>query len=112
MNWEKIKLVFWGAIIGAIVLAIVGFTWGGWVTSSTAEKGAEDAVLVRLAPICVEQSKRDPEGARKLEELKKEESWKRADYVKKQGWATMPGEKNSHSKVAESCAELLVKRTQ
>jgi hypothetical protein len=24
----------WGAIAGAIILAIVGFNWGGWVTSS------------------------------------------------------------------------------
>jgi hypothetical protein len=24
----------WGAIVGAIILAIVGFNWGGWVTSS------------------------------------------------------------------------------
>ncbi len=40
MNWQKFKLgfwsVFWGAIGGAIVIAVIGFKWGGWVTSGTA----------------------------------------------------------------------------
>ncbi len=34
------KPALWGAAGGAVVLAIVGFSWGGWVTSSTAEAGA------------------------------------------------------------------------
>jgi len=28
MNWEKIKIGLWGAIGGAILAAIVGFSWG------------------------------------------------------------------------------------
>ena len=32
MNWGKIKLGLWSALGGAIVLAIIGFAWGGWVT--------------------------------------------------------------------------------
>ena len=27
MDWEKIKLGAWSAVGGAIILAIVGFTW-------------------------------------------------------------------------------------
>ena len=42
---------------------IVGFSWGGWVTGGTARQTAEtmarDAVVTRLAPICVTQSGRD-----------------------------------------------------
>ena len=112
MNWEKIKTALWGAIGGAIVLAIVGFAWGGWVLGGTAqemaEEMAENAVVARLAPICVEQFKQDSEKDQKLKDLKKEDSWNRNDYVEKQGWATMPGEKESDSKVAKKCAELLV----
>ena len=26
------RSVLWGAVAGAIALAIVGFSWGGWVT--------------------------------------------------------------------------------
>ena len=42
MDWEKIKLGLWGALGGAIVLAIIGFAWGGWVTGGTAQEMAEE----------------------------------------------------------------------
>ncbi len=113
MNWEIIKPGLWGAIGGAIVLAIVGFAWGGWVTGGTAqnmaEEMAEDAVVARLAPICVEQFNQDSEKDQKLKELKEESSYRRGDYVKEQGWATMPSEKNTDRKVAEKCADMLMK---
>jgi len=113
MNWqEKIKLVALGAIGGAIVLAIIGFAWGGWVTGGTAQKMAKEmadkAVIDRLAPICVLQANQDSEKDKKLAELKKLSSWKRGDYVKEQGWATMPGEKEPDSKIASECATRLV----
>ena len=113
MNWkEKIKLVAWGAIGGAIVLAIIGFALGGWVTGGTAQemakKMADEAVVDRLAPICVAQFQKDPNKEERLKELKKLDSWKRGDYVKEQGWATMPGEKEPDSEVADECARRLV----
>ncbi len=112
MNWEKMKTALWGAIGGAIGLAIVGFAWGGWVLGGTAQKMAEElaqrAVVARLAPICVDQFNQDSEKDQKLKKLKETSSWERDGYVGKQGWATMPGEKNPDSKVAEKCAELLV----
>ncbi len=111
VNWEKIKPTLWGAVGGGIVLAIIGFAWGGWVTGGTAQKMAEEfaqrAIVARLAPICVEQYNQDSEKDQKLKELKEEDSWKRDDYVEKQGWATMPGQKEADSKVAGKCAELL-----
>ncbi len=112
MDWEKIKPGLWGALGGAIVLAIIGFAWGGWVTGGTAqekaEEMAENAVVARLAPICVEQFRQDSEKDQKLNDLKKEDSWKRNEFVEKQGWATMPGEKKPDSKVAGKCAEMIV----
>ena len=112
MNWEKIKLGLWGAVGGAIVLAITGFTVGGWVTGGTAQQTAEDmaenAVLDRLAPICVEQFNQDSGKDQKLIEMKAENSWKRGDYVEKQGWATIPGEKNPDSRVAARCRDMLM----
>ncbi len=112
MDREKIKPGLWGALGGAIVLAIIGFAWGGWVTGGTAQEMAEDmaenAVVARLTPICVEQFRQDSEKVQKLNDLKKEDSWKRNEYVEKQGWATMPGEKKPDSKVAGKCAEIIV----
>ncbi len=112
MNWEKIIPGVGGAIGGAIVLAIIGFIWGGWVTGGTAQKMAvnmaEAAVVDRLAPICVEHFNQDPKKDQKFQELVNEDSWKRGDYVENQGWATMPSEEKPDSKVAEKCADMLV----
>jgi hypothetical protein len=75
--WDKTRptktAAFW-AWVGSIVLTmIVGFTWGGWVTGGTAqnmaEKMADDAVVQRLAPICVTQYNQDVGKDQKLKEL-------------------------------------------
>jgi hypothetical protein len=99
------------ACVGACAKGIVGFAWGGWVTGSSAQKSAEElaqnTVVARLAPICVEQFNQDSEKDQKLEKLKETRNWERGDYVEKQGWATMPGENEADSKVAGKCAELL-----
>ncbi len=90
---------------------IVGFTWGGWVRGATArsmaETVAEDAVVKHLAPICVVQFQHDPAKDQKLKELKEINAYEKADYVKKQGWAKMPGEGEPDDKVADECARLI-----
>ena len=109
---EMIKPLLWGAIGGAILTIIIGFTWGGWVTGgtaqTTAEEMAEAAVVDRLVPICVAQFNQDPEKDKKLKELKEKSSWERDKYVNKQGWATMPGDKDPDSSVAGKCAEQIM----
>jgi hypothetical protein len=113
MNSEKIKLILGGAAGGAVVLAIIGFNWGGWVTGSTAQQmaaaTAENAVVDRLALICVEQHDQDPEKDQKLKKMMDMDEWDRGDYVTKQGWATIAGEKDPDSAVSRKCAELLSK---
>ena len=67
LNWEKIKSFFWNAIVGAILISIVGFSWLGWVTGGTAQQeakqSAKKSVNDRLAKICVYQFGKDPEKA-------------------------------------------------
>ena len=41
INWEKIKSFTGNAIVGAIVISIVGFSWWGWVLESTANQKAK-----------------------------------------------------------------------
>ena len=119
-RWREAQLtktgVFWSLVAAIVLTMIIGFWWGGWVTSGTAEKiaekMAEEAVVLRLAPICVVQFNQDPEKDQKLKELKETGTWQRGDYVKKQGWATMPGVEESDRKVADACAKLLIAMSQ
>ena len=112
VNKEKIKIGVWGAICGAILTMIIGFAWGGCVTGGTAqsraEKMAADAVVARLVPMCVAQFNQDKEKDKKLKELKEKSRWERDTYVKEQGWATMPFEKEPDLSVAEKCAEQIM----
>ena len=91
---------------------VIGFTWGGWVTGGTAramaEARGEDAVVKRLAPMCALRYQDAPNKVQKLKELTEAGAWDRAEYIGKQGWATMPGEKEPERKVADECAKLLV----
>ena len=104
-------LVFWACVGSMVATMIVGFTWGGWVTGGTARAAAEtqagDAVTKRLAPICVMRFKADPGKTAKLKEMNDASSYDRAEYVQKQGWATMPGEEAPDRKVADECVKLL-----
>lgn len=111
---EWVKTALWGAVAGVIVFVVIGFTAGWVVTSGTAEdraeRQAEKAVLAALTPICVAQFRTEPkpEQTTYLTALQKEDFWLRADYVEKQGWATMPGANAPNNEVAEACAAKLL----
>jgi hypothetical protein len=115
-RWTKARptktIVFWSAVALIILTIIMGFTWGGWVTGGSAQRMSDSAVTQRLAAICAGQFNQDPENAPKLAELKKMSSYQRDDYVKEQGWATLPGEAQPNSKVADECAKLLILNSQ
>ena len=115
MKKEYIKPFAWGMGVGAVVLLIVIFS-AGWVVTSNSAKAeakatATEAVMDRLAPIAVAQFMQDPKKQQRLEEMKKLDSWgenSRSDYVEKQGWATMPGEKKPDGQVADELARRLM----
>lgn len=111
MDWEKIKLGSWSAIGGAVLLAVVGFNWGGWVTggaaAAMAKDTASDAVAERLGSICVAQFNRDSDKGQKIKEMKAKDSWDTGRYIEKQSWAIMPGEEKPDSRVADACAKQL-----
>ena len=102
-----------GAFVGAILLAIVGFTWGGWMTGGTAARNSavasHEAVVAALAPVCVERFRAQPDAVVKTDALVKSSSWERGNLVEKSGFATMPGSTSVDSDVARACAEILAK---
>ena len=115
-RWSEARptktVVFWACVASAVATMIIGFSWGGWVTGSTARSMAattgEDAVVKRLAPMCVVRFTADPGKDQKLKVVKDTDTWQRGEYVKKQGWATMPGEQEPDGKVADECVKLLM----
>ena len=109
----ELRPAAWGAVGGAVALAVIGFNWAGWVTGATANKNAReaaDSAIVRvLAPICAEKFQQQADASSKIIELKKVSSWERGAFVEKGGWATMPGSTAPSMGVARACVELLEK---
>lgn len=109
------KPTAWGAVGGIVIAAIVAFSAGWVVTSSSAtemaEAQTEKALVAALAPICVAQFKSQAQQMQttQLAALEEESSWQRGDYVEEQGWATMPGGKGPNDQVADACATELMK---
>ena len=108
---EWLKPGLYGAVCGALALAVVGFNWGGWVTGGTARTMAAEQskteMVAALSLICVDQSKHDPQLAQRRAALKKAFFWTKGDLVVKNGWATMPGATEANSQVARACAEKI-----
>jgi len=100
-----------GIVVGAIATAIVGFSWGGWVTGGSSDKraavAAHDATVVALASICADRFRAQADSPAKLVELSKVSSWDRGNFIEKSGFALMPGSKTADSDVARACAESL-----
>lgn len=115
-RWNGVQasktVIVWLLAAAVVLTMVIGFVWGGWVTGgsaqSTANTTAEEAVVMRLAPICVAQFNQDPQRDAKLVELREMTSYARRTYVSEQGWATMPGEDAPDRNVATACATLLM----
>ena len=107
-----LKPAMWGAVAGAVALAVVGFSWGGWVSHASAEllatQRASTAVASALAPICHENFKHGADAPAKLLELKKASSWEQAAFIEKGGWAKMPGMSTIDPVMTRACAALII----
>jgi hypothetical protein len=117
MNRQSVKPLVWGAVIGAVVIMILGFSWLGWVLGSTAERMATErantavttALVGALVPQCLENYQHDPQRAKRLAELTALASYDQSDFlVKKTDWAKSSGGEPSRA-VVEGCIEALLK---
>jgi hypothetical protein len=104
-----------GAVVGAVAAAIVGFSWGGWVTGGSADKqaatAAHDATVTALASICADRFRAQGDATVKIGELSKVSTWDRGGFIERSGFAVMPGSKTADSDVARACAESLTNPT-
>ncbi|KZM51127.1 hypothetical protein [Labrenzia sp. OB1] len=108
-EWLKPAIV--GAGAGAVALAILGFSWGGWVTGASASKMAnsmsEDSVVAALVPVCVDISRSDAERVSKLAAIREASTYKRRDVLMETGWATVPGSDAPSRDLAKACLTAL-----
>lgn len=102
-----IKPAIWGGIAGGIATIVIGFSWGGWMLPSGAERIASQAVTEALVPVCVSQSREDPQKLKELAGMSY--PYERQQFVVKSGWATMPGSDKPSADLAAACAKLLSK---
>jgi hypothetical protein len=111
-TWAKPGV--WGAVVGAVLTMLIGFNFGGWMTTASADRLARQqsdaAVTTALVPLCIAQSKADGGVQQKLGELKAiTSSYEQQEFVTKTGWATVPGSNSPNRDVAEACASALLK---
>jgi hypothetical protein len=107
-----IKPAAFGAVVGGIAVAIVGFAWGGWVTGDSAQASAQaaaDASRTDLAAaICVQNFLADEAARDNLAELKQITSaTQQRNYIEAGTWAAMPDRDGGIRPTATLCARML-----
>ena len=104
-DWTKPALA--GAAAGAVALAFVGFTWGGWTTAGAAKelsrKDTIAALVAALTPYCLERSASDPNSVTLMAEIKAASTYNRRAIVEKAGWATPLGMEKPNTELAQAC---------
>ncbi|WP_107497709.1 hypothetical protein [Thalassobius sp. I31.1] len=104
-EWTKSGI--YGALVGAVAVSIIGFTWGGWTTAGSADEMAQsfaaDEVTLAMVPVCLKLSQVDTERAAKLATLQEASSFQRRNAMMETGWATLPGTDTPSRDLADAC---------
>ena len=108
---EWLKPGIYGAVIGAVFVGVVGFSWGGWVTGSTANDRAmamsRDDVVASMVPVCLDMARSDPARADTLATIRAASTYQRRDALMTAGWATVPGTDAPDRDIAQACLKEL-----
>jgi hypothetical protein len=108
----SVKPAVWGAIFGAVVITIIGFSQFGWTLGHTTRRlvaeGRETAVVSALTPFCVANYMKQPDADKQLAALRADtSSYTQRDLIEKAGFATMPGSKEPTTGLAAACEQAL-----
>lgn len=115
-NYLPTKTVLaWCCALSVVATMVVGFVWGGWVTGGTAaemaRKAGDEANASLAAAICMTQFNKAGDATTQLAALHKLDTWQRSDFIKKGGWANLPGMKDPVNGSSEMCAKKLIEAT-
>jgi len=105
------KPAVWGAVGGAIATLILGFYWGGWETTSSANRMAneqsEKKVIAALAPFCVDRFLKSADAMQSAELLKFTTNYERGSFLEMAGYTNLPGSTVTNWAVGRACGDLL-----
>ena len=106
---ESFTRLLQGTAFGAVAIAVLGFSQGFVMLSSSAEEMANErataAVVAVYAPTCVNRFIADATSEQR--EGFNQASWRKDDYIEKTGFATPQGSAEPNGAVADKCAELV-----
>src|ERR1700755_2724680 len=113
----NVERILWGAAGGALALAGIGFSYGGWMTggkaAEIAQRQADSAVTAALTPICVENFRHAENADGNLTKLKAiNYSYEKGTFVAQGGWATFPGKNEPQSAVEQAFGENVRRHAQ
>lgn len=114
-RWESFRptkgALFWSCAGCVVASMILGFTWGGWTTGSTATKMADDAARSSrnelATAVCVERFQAASDAPAQLEALKALKAWDRRTFIEKGGWAVMPAGAERTDGAVRQCADKI-----
>jgi hypothetical protein len=105
-------MIFWSCVGAVVATLVMGFTWGGWMTASSARKAISqasyDARAEMVAAICVKRFGGSPDHVANLAALKGTDTWKRDEFIVKGGWLKIDGQESEISGASTLCAQRLI----
>ena len=109
---EWLKPGVFGAVVGGVIVAVVGFTWAGWMTEAGAgrmgQAMADEQLVTAFVPVCVERAENDPDRAAKLATIRQATAGVRQrDALLAAGWATIPDNATASRTLATACVTAL-----
>ncbi|TMV09149.1 hypothetical protein FGK63_08565 [Ruegeria sediminis] len=108
---EWLKPGLYGAVTGAVLVSVAGFSWGGWVTGRTSNDRsvamAREHVVTALVPVCLDMARTDPEQAAKMAAIRAVSTFRQRDALMAAGWATVPGAETPDREIAQACLAAL-----
>ncbi len=112
---QKWTYSLWGAAGGAVVTMSLGFYLGGWQTTSSANRMANELsqtnVIAALAPFCVDRFRKSADAVQSAELLKLTTGYERSSFLEKGGFTSLPGSTEANWGVARACGDLLATGT-
>lgn len=111
-RWEEYRAskatVFWSCVGVSILTMVIGFTWGGWITSGTAQEMTQEARRNLAATFCVNRFMADSDAVAQHVSFMEISDWQRDEFIEKGGWAKMPDRAEPTKRAATLCATQLV----